>query len=140
MKALAVLMVLMGVMVMIRFVEQDKPDSLQAQAVATNYAMFRNEVYRYVFDGHMAAGDVPTAALTLPVGYVPLRPWRARLDSGCLYVWGTASSDEIEATRELFWGSKAVGRASAGFMVPDGVTPVPGFVPEGSLVSVTGTQ
>jgi len=142
MKALVVLAFLMGVMAMMRFVSMDSIDEQQAQAIAVNYGVFRNEVYLYVFNGHKTTGDIASSSLNLPTGWTMMRPWKARIEAGCLYVWGPASSGEIEATRTLFWGSQAVGRADGGKLEPGhgGTTPVPAFVPEGSLVSVVGVN
>ena len=142
MKILAILTFLLGVLAMIQFIPRDPVDAQKAQAIALNYAVYRNEVYRYVFPNNRTPGDIPLAALSLPVGWTPLRPWVARVDNNRLYVWGPASSDEIEAARDLFWGSLAIGRADSGHLEPGhaGTTPVPSFVPNGSLVSVVGTE
>jgi hypothetical protein len=140
MKALVVLAFLMGVMAMIRFVPMEPVDSQRARAIAVNYAAYRNAVYLHVFNGNKASGSIAAASLNLPAGFALLRSWQARIDAGCLYVWGPASSEEIEATRDLFWGSQAVGCADGGKLEPGhgGTTPVPSFVPDGSLVSVVG--
>jgi hypothetical protein len=142
MKALAVLAVLIGVMAMMRFVSLDSVDDQRAQAVALNYAIFRNEVYLYVFNGHKIPGDIASTALSLPAGWVMMRPWKARIEAGCLYVWGAASSEEIEAARDIFWGSLAIGRADSGHLEPGhgGTTPMPAFVPEGNLASAVSVE
>lgn len=142
MKALAILAFVVGVMAMMRFVNVDSVDDQQARAIAVNYGVFRNEVYQYVFGGNKTPGDIVPSSLNLPSVWVMLRPWKARVEGGCLYVWGPASSGEIEATRDIFWGSQAVGRADGGRLEPGhgGTTPVPAFVPDGSLVSVVGVN
>jgi hypothetical protein len=142
MKALAVLAVLIGVMAMMRFANLDSVYDQRAQAIALNYAIFRNEVYLYVFKGHKAPGDIASTALSLPAEWVRLRPWKARIEAGCLYVWGPASSEEIETARDIFWTSLTVGRADSGHLEPDhgGTTPIPAFVPEGNLVSAVSVE
>lgn len=142
MKILAILAFLLGVLAMVQFVPRDPVDAQKAQAIALNYAVYRNEVYRYVFPSNRAPGDISLVSLSLPAGWTPLRPWAARVENQRLYVWGPASADEIAAVRELFWGSLAIGRADGGHLEPSfaGVTPVPVFVPNGSLVSVVSTE
>lgn len=142
MKALAILMVVIGIMAMFSLNTTVTRDEYRVEAVAFNYALFRNEVHRYVFSGHKASGTITAASLDLPTGWVMLRPWQARIDSGCLYVWGEASPEEIEAVRVLYWGSYAIGRASGGKLEPSygGTTPVPSFVSEDNLVSVVSVE
>ncbi len=142
MKALAVIMVILGVMAMLYFGNEDSQNSQRAEAIALNFAIYRNEVHRYVFNKHKTSGDVPTASLDLPAAWMMLRPWHARVETGCLYVWGEASPEEIALVRDLYWGSYAIGRASGGRLVPSygGTTPVPSFVPEDNIVSVVSVE
>ncbi|QAZ66124.1 type IV pilus biogenesis protein PilM [Solidesulfovibrio carbinolicus] len=142
MKALAVLMILLGLLAMLRFGSMDSQDVQRTEAIAHNFAVYRNEVHRYVFKDHKTPGDIATASLDLPTGWVMLRPWHARIEAGCLYVWGEASPEEIAVVRDLYWGSYAIGRAAAGQLVPSygGVTPVPAFVSEGNIVSVVSVE
>jgi len=142
MKALAVLMFVLGVLAMFHFGNMDSQDAQRAESIAANFAIYRNEVHRYVFNGHKTPGDIATASLGLPTGWVMLRPWHARIEAGCLYVWGEASPEEIALVRDLYWGSYAIGRAAAGKLLPSygGVTPVPAFVSEGDIVSVVGVE
>ena len=142
MKALAVLMILLGLLATLRFRGMDSQDDQRAATIAANFAVYRNEVHRYVFNGHKAPGDIATASLDLPSSWSMLRPWHARIEEGCLYVWGEASPEEIAVVRDLYWGSYAIGRAAAGRLVPSygGVTPVPAFVSEGNIVSVVSVE
>ena len=142
MKALAVLMFVLGVLAMFRFGSMDSQDDQRAVAVAANFAVYRNEVHRYVFNGHKTPGEIVAASLDLPTGWAMLRPWHARIEAGCLYVWGEASSEEIALVRDLYWGSYAIGRAAAGQLLPSygGLTPVPAFVYEGNIVSVVSVE
>jgi len=128
---------------LIAFITPDFSKPIQAyepSAAALNYALFRQAVHQYVFSGHKTAGPIPAGSLQMPSGWITMRPWNAQIASGFLYVWGVASPDEIEATRELFWESYAIGRASGGLLVPNygGTTSIPSFVPDGNLVSVVG--
>ncbi|MGE4538393.1 MAG: type IV pilus biogenesis protein PilM [Desulfovibrio sp.] len=142
MKALAVLMILLALLAMLRFRSMDSQDDQRTEAIALNFAVYRNEVHRYVFSDHKTPGDITTASLDLPAGWVMLRPWHARIEAGCLYVWGEASPEEIAVVRDLYWGSYAIGRAAAGRLVPSygGTTPIPAFVSEGDIVSVVSVE
>ncbi|MEG1609970.1 MAG: type IV pilus biogenesis protein PilM [Bilophila sp.] len=139
MKSLAVLFFFVGILCLFSsgsaFEASRKQQ--QAQSVALNYALWRAEVLRYVFDGHKEAGDIPFVQLQLPVGWLPLRPWKARVEDGHCYAYGPASVEEIELVRDLFKQTFALGRAENGKLVPGHgqIVPVPG-IPEGSLVSV----
>lgn len=127
--------------------EQQRTDSYR-EALAMNYATFRNAVFLHVFtdgNGNKRPGDIDLPEVLLPHGWQPLRTWRARVfsvaDNAPLRcaIWGEASAEEIERVRRvLFRDSFAVGRAEGGRLVPGhgAVVPVPDFVPEGSLVSI----
>lgn len=120
------------------------------QALALNYATFRNAVFNHVFaedNVNKRPGELTAMALEplLPFGWKPLRDWQARIfivegsEPLRCAIWGEASSEEIEqARRALNRDSFAVGRAEGGKLLPGhgAVVPVPGFVPEGSLVSI----
>ncbi|WP_043640225.1 type IV pilus biogenesis protein PilM [Desulfovibrio sp. TomC] len=142
MKALAVLMILLGLLATLRFRGMDSQDDQRTETIAANFAVYRNEVHRYVFNSHKTPGEIATASLDLPTGWSMLRPWHARIEAGCLYVWGEASPEEIAVVRDLYWGSYAIGRAAAGRLFPSygGVTPVPAFVSEGDIVSVVSVE
>lgn len=142
MKALAILMILLGLLAMLRLRSMDSQDEQRNEIIAANFAVYRNEVHRYVFNGHKSSGDIAAASLSLPTGWAMLRPWHARIEAGCLYVWGEASSEEIAVVRDLFRGSYAIGQAAAGRLIPSygGLTPVPGFVADGNVVSVVRVE
>lgn len=141
MKALLVFALLFGVMALL----QGPPDFFREasadRAIALNYAIYRNEVFRHVYRNRGISGDIPLSALNMPESWRPLREWRARVDNGLCYVYGEATPQEIAAVRELFRGSFALGQASSGMLSPapagGNAVPVPGFIPNGSLVSVT---
>lgn len=141
MKAFAVFAILLGVMALLQRPGDSSYEESGYRAIAVNYAIYRNEVFRHVYDQHGVSGDIPLAALNMPDTWRPLRQWRARVEGGRCYVYGTATPQEIAAVRQLFQGSFALGQANGGRLVPAPVhgtaVPLPGFVPEGSLVSVT---
>ena len=139
MRPVVLLIFLIGVGAMIQRAVDFSSDESSSSAVAVNYAIYRNEVFRYVYENNGLAGDIPLAVLDLPESWRALRNWRARVDAGRCYVYGNASMQEIMAVRQLFRGSFALGMASNGRLVPvmGNVINVPGFIPEGSLVSIT---
>lgn len=138
MKAIAFLLLLLGVAAVLRPTAEDTKTSA-CQAVATNYAAYRSAVFVYVYGHRNHSGVVPIGVLTLPTGWQALREWSARVDGGRCYVYGTASPEEIAAVREFYQGSLALGMASNGRLVPQmgNAITVPAFIPNGSLVSVT---
>lgn len=140
MKALAVLFFLLGVVALLRNTTDFSTQEASFRGVAVNYAIYRNEVFRYVFSHRGVSGDIALSALNMPQSWRAVRAWRARVEGGRCYVYGQASQSEISAVRQLFEGSFALGMASAGRLVPVTGTkaiPVPAFIPEGSLVSIT---
>ncbi len=92
MKALAVFAMLLGVMALLQQPADFSREESGSRAIAVNYAIYRNEVFRHVHG-------------------------------------------------QLFHGSFALGQANSGRLVPAPAhgtpVPVPGFIPDGSLVSVT---
>lgn len=138
MKALAVLAFILGVMSMINFPHNETKTELNAQSVAQNFSIFRNEVHRYVFKGHKNMGLISQTDLDLPNGFVMLRAWQARIEAGVLYVWGEASAEEIAFVRNIFWGTHAIGRNANGKLEPSfgGHTLIPAFVENGNITSV----
>ena len=140
MKALAVLVFLLGVMALLQQPYDPAREDAGYRAIAVNYAIYRNEVFRLVYGQPEISGDIALSALNLPQGWKPLREWRAKVANGRCYVFGQASAQEIAAVRKLFLGSFALGQASSGQLAPapaKGPIPVPGFIPDGSLVSIT---
>ena len=104
MKALAVLVLLLGVMALLQRPADFSAEEAARRIVAMNYAAYRS-----------------------------------RVQDGFCYVYGEASPQEAEAVRQLFRESLAVGLADQGRIVPvlRHPVPVPAFVPNGSIVSVT---
>lgn len=139
-KALAVLGLLLGFLFLLQRPYDAAHEDAAAKAVAVDFGLFRNEVFRFVAAHRDHDGEIPLEDLSLPASRRPLRQWRARVDNGRCYVYGDASLEEMEAARQLFWTSLALGMAENGRLVPV-LTPspiaVPAFVPNGSLVSVT---
>lgn len=142
MKALAVFMLLLGVVAMLHR-PADITGNAAYQSVAVNYGIYRSAVFRYVAANRGHSGAIPQAALALPASWQALRVWRARVDAGRCYVYGEASHEEIATVRDMFRGSFALGMASNGRLVPalgSSAVPVPAWVPDGNLVSVTGVD
>lgn len=139
MKPVVLLVFLIGIGAMIQRTVDFYYGESSYSAIAVNYAIYRNEVFRYVYGNNGVAGDIPLAVLDFPDSWRALRNWRARVDAGRCYVYGDASIQEVMAVRQLFRGSFALGMASNGRLVPvmGNVISVPGFIPNGSLVSIT---
>lgn len=140
MRVLAVLGLLLGLLLIIQRPHDAVYEDADAQAVAVDFGLFRNEVFRFVAANRDYTGEIPLAALSLPESRRPLRDWQARVEGGFCYVYGEASAEEMEAARQAFRGSLAIGMAENGRLIPVLTTtpiPVPAFVPNGNLVSVT---
>ncbi|MEG2005631.1 MAG: type IV pilus biogenesis protein PilM [Bilophila sp.] len=150
MKLLAVLALFVGLIAVYssHFPDENVRRDNYRQALALNYATFRNAVFSHVFaedNVNKRPGDLSASMLEplLPFGWKPLRDWQARIftvegNLRCA-IWGEASSEEIEQVRRaLNRDSFAAGRAEGGKLLPGhgAVVPVPSFVPEGSLVSI----
>lgn len=136
MKALMVLALLLGVLAILSPSVRYRDDLAPAsRAVALNYAIYRNAAFLYA-QRHKPEGTLSQAVLDLPPEWRALRAWTARVEGGRCYVYGPASAEEIASAWELFQGSFAVGRAENGRLTPDGVVPLPAFIPAGSLASV----
>lgn len=140
MKALAVLVLLLGVMALVQRPADCSAE--EARIVAMNYALYRQAALAFVRTNKGFSGEIPLASLDLPASWRALRPWRARVQGGSCYVYGSASPQEAEAVRQLFRESLAVGLADRGRIVPALKHPVtvPDFVPNGSVVSVTEAE
>lgn len=111
--------------------------------VAINYAIYRNAAQNYVHANaqNMKNGEIEriTFEKHIPNGWLPMREWKVRIENHVCYVYGSANTDEIDAIRLLYKGSFALGRKENGHLVPDhkGDMPIPSFIPEGSVVSMT---
>lgn len=113
--------------------------ALKAESVATNYGIYRNAVSNYVTGTPgITSGEIPQSLLDLPSGWKALHSWANRLDGGNCYVWGPVENSEAREIRKLFMHSYAIGVKRDGALVNahgTGIT-LPGFIPEGSIVSV----
>lgn len=142
MKILAVLGMLLGFIAVMRHYSDKPRDEALRNTVATNFITYRNAVLNHVRSGGIS-GEIPLAALELPLGWQPLwnRPWTARVENGRCYIYGSASPAEAMAARDLLRGSFALGMARNGFLAPaprhGHAIDLPGFIPDGNLVSVT---
>lgn len=136
MKILAVLALLLGVLAILSPAASHRDAfAPAARSVALNYAIFRNAAFLHA-QTHKPNGTISPAVLELPPEWHALRAWSARVEGGRCYVYGPASAEEIAAARELFQGSFAVGRAENARLTPDGIVPLPAFIPAGNLASV----
>ena len=137
MKALAVLAFFLGILAVLNWRSAGPESEPRAAAVAVNYVQFRQAVLHHVFAlGHVAPGEIDEP--DLPSGWTALRPWRARIDDGRCYVWGTASWAEQREIAALLYGTYATGRAEGSRLIPGhGETlTLPDFIPTGNVVSV----
>ena len=141
MRALAVLLFLLGIVMLLKpgiTIQKDANVSMAAM----NFAVYRNAVFRYVYAHRDHRGSVPQDALSLPANWRPVRDWKARVENGLCAVYGPASHQEVDAVRVLFDQSYAIGMAIGGHLLPQLGNPisVPSFVPERSLVSLTEVE
>lgn len=116
----------------------------KTQVLAVNFAVFRNAAHQYTHhyqDEVLAMTDIPPSAFEkwLPNGWLPMREWKVRMENRICYVFGPAEPDEIDAIRVQYRGSFTLGRVEGGQLVPNHKAdmPVPGFIPNGSMVSMT---
>ncbi|NDV23129.1 type IV pilus biogenesis protein PilM [Desulfovibrio sp. JC022] len=139
MKILAALFSILGVMALILAESSFSPRTFQAEAVATNYGVYRDAVNNYALSNSApASGEISTSLLRLPSGWNPIRNWSNRLDNGHIYVWGSVNKLEAQAIRDLFLNSYAIGINRNGKLFNKYGTGVslPPFIPEGCIVSV----
>ena len=138
MKALAVLMFLLGVAAYILPVSSVMEDNGSAKAVAVNYAIYRNAAIQYAVTHPSSTGTLPTAALGLPTSWQAMRGWQNRIAGNRLYVYGQASTKEALAAQRIFRGSFAVGVNRDGKLHSlngKGIT-LPSFIPDNNLTTV----
>ena len=81
MKPVVFLIFLIGVGAMIQRTVDFSSEESSFSAIAVNYAIYRNEVFRYVYENNGLSGDIPLAVLDLPESWRALRNWRARVDA-----------------------------------------------------------
>ncbi|MCT4625664.1 type IV pilus biogenesis protein PilM [Halodesulfovibrio sp.] len=138
MKALAVLTFLLGVLALTQSIIPYGQDQDADNAMATNYAVYRNQVIHYAVKHPSSTGILSTAALGLPVHWRALRDWKNRIVGNHVYVYGEASAYEATAIQSLFKGSFAVGVKKAGRLesINGSGTALPAFIPENNIVTV----
>lgn len=110
---------------------------------AINFVQLREAAMRYGFlYKDEPDGDIPENALRelLPDDWREYRgiSWNARIDGGYIYVWGAVDPEVIEQARKMVGFSPSVGECQDGRLRPADI-PLPGFIPNGSLVSATGS-
>jgi len=144
MKVMAFCILLLGFIAFLSFQpEANDREKIQSEAVALNYAIYRNAVFDYAHKVK-APGSVPpdTPGLALPSGWLNIRPWEGVIQEerdGRLYcyVFGPAKPQEVAAVMKLFNQSQAVGWNDGGVFVRNGQPrPLPPFIPHGALVSL----
>lgn len=148
MKSIAVFFVLCGLVALFfglfRSGQSREVWDAKTQVLAVNFAVFRNAAHQYVHRHQsevLTMTEIPSVDFEewLPNGWLPMREWKVRMENRICYVFGPAEPDEIDAIRKLMRGSFALGRAENGQLVPNHKAdmPVPGFVPQGNMVSMT---
>jgi hypothetical protein len=117
-------------------------DETRSDAVAVNYALFRNAVFDFALasktQGNVLPGD---SGLALPSGWRGLRDWHGLIqeeeENLFCYVFGPMEPDEIAAVQKLFNYSRTVGWNNAGVLNRNGdPLPLPAIIPHGAVVSV----
>ena len=138
MKVLAIFSFMLGVIYMLMPTYNSKTD-YQTHAVATNYIIYRSYVFEYVYKVHPADGEISTTLLNLPSQWIPMRSWKSAVYNKYLYIWGSASSEEISMIRQGLQGSLSIGVASKGNLLVDGnvTAQLPASISDGNVVSVT---
>ena len=131
MKPLVVLYFFLGTFALITWPAPDVRSPI-SDALATNFGLYRNAAFALAVKNKTTAGDV---APVMPYGWQPMRDWRTVVEGGVCYSFGPAAADEIEAVRNVFHGSLAIGRAANGRLTPADVL-LPAFIPAENLVSV----
>ncbi len=118
-------------------------ETRKAEAWTRGFAIYRKAVNDYALEHKslgVALNSINASALNLPNGLV-LKNWQNRVAASgadiICYVYGPASPNEYEAARTFFKGSAAIGWKQNGVMLRNGpALALPGFIPDGSLVSV----
>lgn len=142
MKGIAICAVMLGLLGLYATLFQQNNSTAYKDArdhmVAINFALFRNAAVLYAHDHPDASGVVTANQLILPNGWQPMRNWICRMEDGYCYVYGPATSDEIETIRDMYKTSFALGRKKNGVLVPvhDVAVPLPGWIPEETMVSL----
>lgn len=138
MKALAVLMCFFGIFALFQSITPYGQDKDADNAMATNYAVYRNQVIHYAVKHPASTGVLSTAALGLPVHWRALHGWKNRIEGNHVYVYGEASANEATAIQSLFKGSFAIGVKKSGRMqsINGSGETLPAFIPENNIVTV----
>ncbi len=137
MKALAVFVVLLGVIAMYAAQTPFGQSDESADSIATNYVIYRNAVIMCAVNNPAITGTLPSALLGLLSTWRALRSWEHRIEGNILYVYGEATSQEIVAVEKILKGSFAVGVNLNNRLVTahgSGMT-LPSFIPEGNLTT-----
>lgn len=142
MKALAVFAVLLGAIALYSLQPQLGQSDESACTVATNYVVYRNAAITYAVNNPAIAGTLTPAMLGLPSDWRALRSWQNRVEGNTLYVYGSATSQEVVAVQNILKGSFAVGVNQNNHLVTSHGTGValPSFIPEGNLTTVISVK
>ena len=142
MKALAVFVVLLGVIAMyaaqVPFGQSDK----SANSIATNYVIYRNAAIMCAVNTPASTGSLTPAMLGLPSDWRALRSWKNRIEGNTLYVYGEATAQEVVAVEKILKGSFAVGVNQNNRLITAHGTGValPAFIPEGCVTTVISVK
>ncbi len=142
MKALAIMMILLGVIAMYSWHEVPlaRHDE-EAKAYAENFITYRNAVFNFgINDTTSYVGAVTEGMLNLPTAWHSIQEIHAAIDAnGICYVYTPVSADIENATLHALDNSYSLGRKIHGLFAPtlpyqSGVS-LPDFIPENSMVS-----
>jgi hypothetical protein len=143
MKAMAFCILLLGLIAFWSFrPEETGQEEFQSEALALNYAIFRNAVFDYAYKVKTPGSVLPDHPdLVLPSGWKHIRPWEGHIqeesDGLYCYVFGPAQPQEVAAVMKLFNQSRDVGWNNGGVFVRNGQPrPLPSLIPHGAVVSV----
>lgn len=140
--------VLLGVMIswyaaIYNLNEKNAAIQILDSGIAVNFLQFRGAAMRYAFynpslpDGVLALNNIQTflpVQWAMPTGIT----WSARIYLGYLYVWGPANSNIVLEAREKAGNTRSIGENQGGILLPGNIS-LPAFIPQGSIVSVTGS-
>ena len=146
MKMLAIFMFILGSIAFWSFNPDrgKEREEASSEAVAMNYAIFRNAVFAYALKVKTGGPVFPgnQGLTTLPNGWKNIRDWQGLIQEESdgqmfCYVFGPAEPAEVIAVQKLFNYSKTVGWNDSGVFNRNGDPLVlPAVIPHGSVVSV----
>ncbi|SHJ06335.1 type IV pilus biogenesis protein PilM [Halodesulfovibrio aestuarii] len=142
MKALAVFVVLLGVIAMYATQAPFGQSDESAQSVATNYVIYRNAAIMCAVNTPAITVSLTPSMLGLPSDWRALRNWKNRIEGNTLYVYGEATAQEVVVIENILKGSFAVGVNQHNRLVTahgTGVT-LPAFIPEGNVTTVISVR